>query len=155
VSWGTKGSDKAEALPSVTTKKGKADADVVEDVIKTDEDREKAFTEIVNRAITKLQVKDSADKPTMDDSNKTFRTRLVAAWMLTNATLAIGIENANGFVNETSEDALEKQQLGLRAKQQTFFAIILWSTFGLSMVRFVGCLYYFFNRNLFRWCRRN
>ena len=58
--------------------------------------------------------------------------------MLSNATLAVAIENANGFVNESSSDALEKQLLGLRAKQQTFFAIILWSTFGLAMVRFVG-----------------
>lgn len=155
VSWGTKGSDKAEVLPSVTTKKSKTDADVVEDVVKTDEDREKTFTEIVNRAVTKLQVKEANEKPTMDDSNKTFRTRLVASWMLTNATLAIAIENANGFVNESSNDALEQQVKGLRAKQQTFFAIILWSTFGLSMVRFIGCIFYFFKRNLFRCCRRN
>jgi len=155
VSWGTKGSDKAEVLPSVSVKKGKTEGDVVEDVVKTDEDREKSFTEIVNRAVTKLKVKDSDDKPTLDDSNKTFRTRLVAAWMLTNAALAVSIENANGFVNESSEQALENQKNGLRSKQQTFFGIILWSTFGLAMVRFVGCLYYFFNRNLFRWCRRN
>ena len=58
--------------------------------------------------------------------------------MLTNATLAVSIENANGFVNESSEQALEDQKNGLRLKQQTFFGIILWSTFGLAMVRFVG-----------------
>lgn len=155
VSWGTKGSDKAEVLPSVSIKKGKADGDVVEDVVKTDEDREKSFTEIVNRAVTKLQVKEAAEKPTLDDSNKTFRTRLVAAWMLTNAALAVSIENANGFTNDTSPQALKDQLDGLRNKQQTFFGIILWSTFGLAMVRFIGCLYYFFKRNLFRWCRRN
>ena len=53
----------------MNTKKGKADADVVEDVIKTDEEREKAFTEIVKRAITKLDVQESAEKPTLDVSN--------------------------------------------------------------------------------------
>jgi hypothetical protein len=60
--------------------------------------------------------------------------------MLTNAALAVGIETANGFVNDNSSEALEEQLQGLRLKQQTFFAIILWSTFGLAMVRFVGVL---------------
>jgi chitin synthase len=68
VSWGTKGSDKAEALPSVSTKKGKTGADVVEDVIKTDDERENAFKEIVKRAVTKLEVKQTVEKPTMDVS---------------------------------------------------------------------------------------
>jgi chitin synthase len=58
--------------------------------------------------------------------------------MLTNAALAVSIENANGFITDTSEKALEDQLTGLRNKQQTFFGIILWSTFGLAMVRFIG-----------------
>jgi len=155
VSWGTKGSDKADVLPSVSSK-GKTDSGgVVEDVTKTSEDLDFAFKETVTRAVTKLKKDDTKEKPTPDDQNKTFRTRLVAAWMLSNAILAISIENANGLVDLKNGQALEDQEDQLLKKQSYYFAAVLWSTFALSMVRFVGCLFYFFRRNLFRWCRRN
>ena len=49
--------------------------------------------------------------------------------MLSNAGLAILIENVNGLKTTEAEQ---------KAKQNTYFTIILWSTFGLSMVRFIG-----------------
>ncbi|KAJ7283693.1 glycosyltransferase family 2 protein [Mycena rebaudengoi] len=150
VSWGTKGSDKAEALPSVSSKKDAAEA-VVEDTTKIQEDVDAAFKETVTRAITKIETKEVPEKPTMDDSNKTFRTRLVAAWMLSNATLALSIENLNGLESNNQAD----NEAELMKKQNVYFAIILYSTFGLALVRFAGCLFYFFKRNLFRCCRRN
>jgi len=150
VSWGTKGSDKDEALPSVSSKKGKdEDAAVVDDVHKMQEDIDSAFKETVNRAVAKVDTKEEVEKPTMDDQNRTFRTRLVAMWMLTNATLAILIETISG--NETNQ---QQEEVELRARQNSYFTFILWATFGLSAVRFIGCLWYFFKRNLFRLCRR-
>ena len=71
----------------------------------------------------------------MDDQNKTFRTRLVSVWMLSNAVLAVTIQNINGLRNESDPDADEE---ALRSKQNLYFAVILYSTFGLSMVRFIG-----------------
>jgi len=150
VSWGTKGSDKAEALPSVSSKKGKdEEAAVVEDMHKVQEDIDTAFKETVNRAVAKLDKKEEVEKPNMDDENRTFRTRLVAMWMLSNAALAIVIENISGI--NTNAEQVEKE---LRTRQNTYFTFILWATFGLSAVRFIGCLWYFFKRNLFRLCRR-
>ncbi|KAI6047213.1 glycosyltransferase family 2 protein [Pisolithus marmoratus] len=153
VSWGTKGSDKAEALPSVSSSKAKdADAPVVEDIHRTQEDVDAAFKETVTRAVTKIEVQEAVEKPTMDDQNKTFRTRLVAFWMLSNAGLAVTIENINGL--ETVNNA-EEEQTQLRNKQNIYFAVILYSTFALAAVRFTGCLWYWFKRNFFRCCRRN
>ncbi|THH31301.1 hypothetical protein EUX98_g2888 [Antrodiella citrinella] len=139
VSWGTKGSDKAEALPSVSSKKGKdAESAVVEEATRNREDLDAHFKETVTRAITKLEVKEVPEKPTMDDENKTFRTRLVSFWMLSNAALAVTVENINGLAsNDPAQDALE-----LHHKQNVYFSIILWSTFGLALVRFIGCLCY-------------
>jgi len=152
VSWGTKGSDKAEVLPSVSSSKAQGDAPaIVEDTAKVQEDIDSAFQETVTRAVAKIKKEETVEKPTMDDENKTFRTRLVAAWMLSNAALAVAIETLNG----TSSDDPKKDAAALQSKQHIYFSIILWTTFGLSMVRFIGCLYYFFRRNLFRWCRRN
>lgn len=136
MSWGTKGSDKAEALPSVSSSKTKdADSPVVEDTHRIQEDVDAAFKETVTRAVTKIEVKEAVEKPTMDDQNKTFRTRLVAFWMLSNATLAVAIENINGLTS-VQDAALDEQEL--RTKQNTYFAVILYSTFGLAAVRFTG-----------------
>ena len=134
VSWGTKGSDKAEALPSVSSKKGKSEDAVVEEATRNKADLEAHFKETVTRALTKVETKEEVEKPTMDDQNRTFRTRLVAFWMLSNAGLAVSIENLNGLVsdNESVNDA------DLRKKQNIYFSVILYSTFGLALVRFVG-----------------
>jgi chitin synthase len=134
VSWGTKGSDKAEALPSVSSSKGKTEeAAVVQDTERMQEDLDAVFKETVNRAVKKVVVKEVREKPSMDDQNRTFRTRLVVFWMLTNAGLAVAIENINGLSTSATEDAVE-----LRKKQNFYFAFILYATFGLSAVRFLG-----------------
>ena len=145
---------------------------MVEDTTREQGDLDSQFKETVQRAVTKLVVKEVVEKPTLDDQNKTFRTRLVSVWMLSNAVLAVSIQNINGLQSTTDEEADEE---ALRSKQNFYFAVILYSTFGLSMVRFIGvsffiyllppgtraerlsiqCLYYFLKRNLFRWCRRN
>ena len=134
VSWGTKGSDKAEALPSVSSKKTKDAEVVVEDTTRNKEDLDASFKETVTRALTKLDTKEVIEKPTMDDENKTFRTRLVAFWMLSNAALAVAIQSLNG-VGSGNE---ELDEATLRDRQNTYFAVILYSTFGLSLVKFAG-----------------
>lgn len=69
MSWGTKGSDKAEALPSVSSKKGKEDQPaMVEDVTRVQEDIDIAFKETVQRAVTKVKTEETVEKPTMDVS---------------------------------------------------------------------------------------
>ena len=69
MSWGTKGSDKAEALPSVSSKKGKEDqAAVVEDVTRVQEDVDVVFKETVQRAVTKVKSEEAVEKPTIDVS---------------------------------------------------------------------------------------
>jgi len=153
VSWGTKGSDKAEALPSVSSSKMKnEEAAVVQDTERVQEDLDAVFKETVNRAVTKVDVKEVPEKPSMDDQNRTFRTRLVVFWMLSNAGLAVAIENINGLTSSDNENA---QEANLRKKQNIYFAFILYATFALSLVRFIGCLFYFFKRNLFRCFRRS
>jgi chitin synthase len=112
-----------------------ADAPVVVDTTKVQEDVDAAFKETVTRAITKVDTKEVPDKPTLDDQNKTFRTRLVALWMLSNAGLAIAIENINGLPNLKNPLADEKN---LTLKQNTYFGVILYSTFVLAAVRFIG-----------------
>src|SRR6266404_6258052 len=150
VSWGTKGSDKEEALPSVSSSKMKnEETAVVQDTERVQEDLDAVFKETVTRAVTKVEVKEVPEKASLDDQNKTFRTRLVVFWMLTNAGLAIAIENINGL--HSSSESVDEENL--RKKQNIYFAFILYSTFGLSAVRFIGvrkfCLALFPSLNIY------
>ena len=54
--------------------------------------------------------------------------------MLSNATLAIAIETLSG----TSTGNAKKDDEILQSKQHVYFSIVLWSTFILAMVRFIG-----------------
>ncbi len=138
VSWGTKGSDKADALPTVDTKKSKGADGTIEEIEREQEDIDNNFRAVVSRAVAPVRAPDgAAERPTMDDSNKTFRTRLVCFWLLTNGALAIAISNISGVNRNVTQAQLQAQQ---QAKQSTYFKVILWTTFFLSAFRFLGCL---------------
>ena len=126
-------------MPSVSSKPKGGEA-VVEDQAHVQADVDANFRETVTRAMTRIETKEVREKPTMDDQNKTFRTRLVAMWMLTNAGLAIAIESIGGSSGSSTTNQQE-----LQSRQSTYFAIILYSTFGLSAVRFIGVCFLQFN----------
>ena len=100
VSWGTKGSDKAEALPSAQTKKtADGKATVVEEVDKPQADVDSQFELTVKRALAEYHPPAEDKSKTLEDSYKSFRTHLVIAWIFSNAALVVGItsENASEF----------------------------------------------------------
>lgn len=92
VSWGTKGSDKVDALPSAVTKKdteGKGAVIVELDRAQLDIDRE--FEATVKRALAEhIKPKENKSKA-LDDSYRSFRTRLVLFWMISNGLLTLVI----------------------------------------------------------------
>ena len=110
------------------------------------------------------------DGPTIDgqDQNKTFRTRLVLTWLLSNAALALTVQTLNGLdqtpalvracypstysaynspqvlsLNGTCIlEAVDQGAVGLEERQQVYFKYLLWVVFGLSAFRFLGVSYY-------------
>lgn len=92
VSWGTKGSDKAEALPSAkTTKEGDGKAAVIEEPDKPQADIDQQFEVTVKRALAEYKPPVEVEKKTLEDSYRSFRTRLVTAWIFSNALLSVAI----------------------------------------------------------------
>ena len=92
VSWGTKGSDKADVLPSAQTTKDKdSKTTVIEEPDKPQADIDQQFEVTVKRALVPYQEPTVEEKKTLDDSYKSFRTRLIAAWIFSNALLAVVI----------------------------------------------------------------
>ena len=91
VSWGTKGSDKADALPSAETKKVDGKTMVIEEPDKPQADIDQQFETTVKRALAPYHEPKVVEKKTLEDSYKSFRTRLVSAWIFSNWLLAVAI----------------------------------------------------------------
>jgi chitin synthase len=95
VSWGTKGSDKAEALPSATVTKGEKNEAVVEEIEKEQEDIDSQFEQTVRRALQPHKEVEEVEKKDVEDSYKSFRTGLVVIWLFSNIFLAVAIQSEN------------------------------------------------------------
>ena len=92
VSWGTKGSDKADALPSAqTSKEDDGKGAVIEEVDKPQADIDSQFEATVKRALTPFVEEKVDEKKSLEDSYKSFRTRLVSSWLFSNALLSVAI----------------------------------------------------------------
>lgn len=92
VSWGTKGSDKADVLPSAQTKKDeKGKTTVIEEIDKPQADIDAQFEATVKRALAPYVPPPEKVEKNLEDSYRNFRTRLVSTWIFMNAALAIAI----------------------------------------------------------------
>ncbi len=135
VSWGTKGSDKAEALPSAqTTKTSDGKTTVIEEVDLSQADIDSQFEQTVKRALTPYIAPKEETKKTLEDSYKSFRTKLVTFWIFSNALLAIIIVS----------EAVDKFGFSTQATARTawFFHALLLATAVLSLIRFTGCVWF-------------
>lgn len=99
VSWGTKGSDKAEALPSAKTTKVDGKAAVIEEIDRPQEDIDSQFEATVKRALKPFVPEVEDESKTLEDSYKSFRTKLLISWVFSNALLAVAItsDSVDGF----------------------------------------------------------
>jgi len=100
VSWGTKGSDKADALPSATTTKADGGKTaVIEEIDRPQEDIDSQFEATVKRALKPFVPVVEDEKKTLEDSYKSFRTKLLICWIFSNAILAVAItsDTVDGF----------------------------------------------------------
>ncbi|MCJ1224089.1 Chitin synthase, class 2 [Toensbergia leucococca] len=126
VSWGTKGSDKADALPSVTTtKEGNGKTALIEEPDKPQADIDSHFEVTVKRALLPFVEPSVDEKKSLEDSYKSFRTKLVVAWIFSNAILGLAI----------TSDTFDKFGLTSTASKRTahFFQALLWATALLSI----------------------
>ncbi|KAK7754741.1 Chitin synthase, class 3 [Diatrype stigma] len=134
VSWGTKGSDKTESLPSAQVLKTEKDEAVIEEVEKPQEDIDSQFEQTVKRALSPFKPEEEVEKVDLEDSYKSFRTSLVVMWLFSNCALIVGV---------TSDD-VSTFGIGATAsdRQAGFFKFLLIATAILSVVRFIGCLWF-------------
>ena len=96
VSWGTKGSDKADVLPTAqSTKEDDGKGAVIEEPEKPQADIDSQFEITVKRALQEYKEPVVVEKKTLEDSYKSFRTKLVTAWIFSNGLLTVVITSAS------------------------------------------------------------
>ncbi|KAI0017126.1 glycosyltransferase family 2 protein [Xylariomycetidae sp. FL0641] len=134
VSWGTKGSTDKGISHDVKIKQDKENGAYVEEEVREQKNIDDEFKETVFRALAPFEEVVEEEKPDPEDSYKSFRTRLVISWIVTNLVLIEGI-TTNNFAFLGVEDA---------SKDRTpeYFRWLLYSTAFLSTIRFLGFLYY-------------
>ena len=101
VSWGTKGADKADALPSAQSTKqsdneGGASLEIVEYEL-PQEDIDSKFEKVVKKALVPYKEPKKNEKQSLDDSYKNFRTKLIITWIFSYLVLCCVITDVVGI----------------------------------------------------------
>ncbi|EXJ60375.1 chitin synthase 2 [Cladophialophora yegresii CBS 114405] len=141
ITWGTKGDDKAEKLPSANVKpNGQVDVMIPQDDGDLNAQYDSELKLFAMKAEKEVKKQSPADK--QEDYYKSFRSNVVTAWMVTNFILVAAVLNISGF-QRINPDNTEQQNSTI------YLAVILWSVAGLSLFRFIGACWFLIVR-LFR-----
>jgi chitin synthase len=134
ITWGTKGDDKAEKLPSATLKPGgKVDVNIPTDDGDLNAQYEAEMRKIVTKAPPEKREFSASEK--QEDYYKGFRSRVVLFWLVCNFGLAAvvlstaGLERISASTNENNKSTI-------------YMAVVLWSVAGLSFFKFLGATWF-------------
>ncbi len=146
VSWGTKGDDKAEALPSVSTKDGTGKTDLPDEGdLDAQYIRELAVfrdkPKVEKKAPTAAQLEEK-----QMDYYRAVRSITVIGWMISNFALIAAVLSAAGLDRITSSDPDEQDDT---RRVNIYMSVVLWSVAGLSAFKFIGAMWFLVVR-LFR-----
>ncbi|CAG8523397.1 11363_t:CDS:2 [Ambispora gerdemannii] len=138
VSWGTKGDNAVKQdLGSVSSHPGKSHVDIALPTEEKDINAayEEACAELAKVVEPQEDIPDESTR--QEDYRKTFRTRVVLFWILSNAALVAGITNSNV---ESLNSILTADR-----RSNIYMAFVLWSVTGLAAFRCIGsCTYLLF-----------
>ena len=132
ITWGTKGDDKAEKLPSATLKPGgKVDVNIPTDDGDLNAQYEAEMRKIVSKAPPEKREFSASEK--QEDYYRGFRSRVVLFWVVCNFSLVAVVLNTAG---------LEKVSTDESRKSTIYLAVVLWSVAGLSLFKFIGAMWF-------------
>ncbi|KAK9472081.1 glycosyltransferase family 2 protein [Dipodascopsis tothii] len=145
VSWGTKGADQADALPSAQLSKTEDGKIQVEEADRPQTAIDIQFHKTVKRALKPFVPQPEGSARTLDDEYRAFRTNLVILWILSNTLLVFLINSTalDGVVWFESADTV-------RDKRHVYFTILLWVNCVLSLFRLSGNVLFVAKTSLWR-----
>lgn len=137
ITWGTKGDDKAEKLPSAHLKPGgKVDVNIPQDDGDLNAQYEAELAKFAMKPPKEVQVVSEEEKQA--DYYKGFRSAVVLAWVFCNFALGAVVLSAAGL--ETFEDKSDNSAQTERS--MIYMEVVLWSVAALSMFKFIGAMWY-------------
>ncbi|KAM7191864.1 chitin synthase 3 [Naviculisporaceae sp. PSN 640] len=140
ISWGTKGDDKPDKLPSVNTKDGQGKTDLPDEGdLNAQYEREvqvfarKPVKEV--KAPTPAQLEEK-----QMDYYRGVRTVVVLIWMIMNFALAAVVLSSAGLQRISSKGNVEEDEKSRRAN--IYMSVVLWSVAVLSGFKFIGAVWF-------------
>ncbi|KAK3296846.1 chitin synthase I [Chaetomium fimeti] len=141
ISWGTKGDDKPDALPSVNTKDGQGKTDL------PDEGDLNAQYERELGVFARKPVKESKpltpsqlDEKQMD-YYRGVRTVVVLLWMIMNFALAAVVLSTAGVDKIVPDNGQTEEEIK-SDRANIYLSVVLWSVAGLSAFKFLGAVWF-------------
>jgi chitin synthase len=134
ITWGTKGDDKAEKLPSAMLKPGgKVDVSIPTDDGDLNAQYEAEMRKIVMKAPPEKREFSASEK--QEDYYKGFRSRVVIWWLVCNFGLVAVVLSTAGLerITASTNDS---------TKSTVYLAVVLWSVAGLSLFKFIGAMWF-------------
>jgi chitin synthase len=134
ITWGTKGDDKAEKLPSATLKPGgKVDVNIPTDDGDLNAQYEAEMRKIVMKAPEEKREMSASEM--QEDYYKAFRSRVVIVWLICNFALVAVVLSTAGLerITASTDDS---------TKSTIYMAVVLWSVAGLSAFKFIGAMWF-------------
>lgn len=142
ITWGTKGDDKPEKLPTANLKPGgKVDVTIPTDDADLNTQYESELRTFATKWEAPKRVVSQQEKH--EDYYKGFRSAVVLAWMFCNLALAAIVLNAGGIdrVN-IGGSADQDQDQTVQERATIYMAVVLYSVAALSAVRFIGACWF-------------
>jgi chitin synthase len=148
VSWGTKGDDKVEKLPSVNTKDGQGKTDLPDEGdLNAQYQREVAVFSVKHQVVKQAKTAAQLEEKKMD-YYRGVRTGVVLIWMIMNFALAAVVLSAGGMDKITPGGSTDAEDQATE-RSNIYMSIVLWSVAGLSAFKFIGAMWFLIVR-LFR-----
>ncbi|KAG5801386.1 hypothetical protein H9Q74_013352 [Fusarium xylarioides] len=141
VSWGTKGDDKVEKLPSVNTKDGTGKTDLPDEGdLNAQYQRELAVFAQKHVEVKTTPTPSQLQEKQMD-YYRGIRTGVVLIWMVSNFGLAALVLSSAGLdrISPNKDKDHEAEQL---SRSNIYMSIVLWSVAGLSAFKFIGAMWF-------------
>ncbi|KAK2625023.1 hypothetical protein QTJ16_005392 [Diplocarpon rosae] len=134
ITWGTKGDDKAEKLPSANLKPGgKVDVNIPTDDGDLNDQYEKELRSFSMKAPEEKREMSASE--VQEDYYKGFRSQVVLFWLMCNFGLVAVVLSTAGLDRLDTSTTSEK-------KSAIYLAVVLWSVAGLSAFKFTGAMWF-------------
>jgi chitin synthase len=141
ISWGTKGDDKPDALPSVNTKDGQGKTDLPDEGdLNAQYERElgvfgkKPVKEVKAPSPSQLEEKQM-------DYYKGVRTVTVLLWMIMNFALVAVVLSTAGVDKIVTDSGKTEEEIKAN-RASIYLSVVLWSVAGLSAFKFLGAVWF-------------